>query len=255
MPKRPPRPSQTWGTFLATHVRDLVAIDFFTVPTARLRILFVLVVLAHHRRRVVHFNVTQHPTAHWTAQQIVDAFPDESAPAYLLRDRDQVYGRQFRHRVKGMGLEEVLTAPQGPWQNPFAERLIGSIRRECLNHVLVFGERHLRLILTRYFAYYHRARTHIALDKDAPDLRPIELPNVVDPLDHRAHIVPVSGATARSRSSIANSLAPRAVGSRRVPSVPARIWLTPLRRGSRMFPGESDRVLAKDSRTSRSSGR
>ena len=176
MPKRRPQPSQTWRTFLANHVRDLVSIDFFTVPTARLRVLFVLVVLAHHRRRVVHFNVTEHPTAAWTAQQIVNAFPDEAAPAYLLRDRDQVYGQPFRHRVKGMGIEEVLTAPHSPWQNPFAERLIGSIRRECLNHVLVLGERHLRRILTRYFAYYHQARTHLALDKDAPDLRPIERP-------------------------------------------------------------------------------
>ena len=169
MPKRRPHPSQTWRTFLANHVRDLVSIDFFTVPTARLRVLFVLVVLAHHRRRVVHFNVTEHPTAVWTAQQIVNAFPDDSAPSYLLRDRDQVYGQQFRHRVKGMQIEEVLTAPHSPWQNPFAERLIGSIRRECLNHVLVLGERHLRRILTRYFAYYHQARTHLALDKDAPD--------------------------------------------------------------------------------------
>jgi transposase InsO family protein len=176
LPKRRPPPSQTWRTFLANHVRDLVSLDFFTVPTARLRVLFVLVVLAHHRRRVVHFNVTEHPTAVWTAQQLVDAFPDESAPAYLLRDRDRVYGQPFRRRVKGMGIGEVLTAPHSPWQNPFAERLIGSIRRECLNHVLVLGERHLRRILTRYLSYYHQARTHLALDKDAPDLRPIELP-------------------------------------------------------------------------------
>jgi hypothetical protein len=176
MPKRRPESSQTWRTFLANHVPALVSIDFFTVPTARLRVPFVLVVLAHHRRRVVHFNVAEHPTAAWTAQQIVDAFPDESAPAYLLRDRDQVYGRQFRHRVKDMAIEEVLTAPQSPWQNPFAERLIGSIRRECLNHVLVLGERHLHRILTRYFSYYHQSRTHLALDKDAPDLRPIALP-------------------------------------------------------------------------------
>jgi putative transposase len=176
IPKRRSPPSQTWRTFLANHARDLVALDFFTVPTARLRVLFVLVVLAHHRRRVVHFNVTEHPTAAWIAQQIVDAFPDESAPAYLLRDRDRVYGQQFRHRLKGIGIDEVLTAPQSPWQNPFAERLIGSIRRECLNHVLVLGDRHLRRILTRYLAYYHQARTHLALDKDAPDLRPIELP-------------------------------------------------------------------------------
>ena len=176
LPQRRSPPSQTWRTFLDNHVRDLVSLDFFTVPTARLRILFVLVVLAHDRRRVIHFNVTEHPTAHWTVQQIVDAFPDDSAPSYLLRDRDQVYGQEFRHRVKGMGIEEVLTAPQSPWQNPFAERLIGSIRRECLNHVLVLGERHLRRILARYFSYYHRARTHLALDKNAPDLRLIEPP-------------------------------------------------------------------------------
>jgi len=139
-----------------------------------LRVLFVLVVLAHHRRRVVHFNVTELPTARWTAQQIVDAFPNDSAPSYLLRDRDHVYGDQFRHRVKGMQIEEVITAPHSPWQNPFVERLIGSIRRECLNHVLVLGERHLRRILARYFEYYHRARTHLSLDKDTPDGRPIE---------------------------------------------------------------------------------
>jgi len=174
MPKSRPRPSQTWRTFLANHIADLVSIDFFTVPTARLRVLFVLVILAHHRRRVVHF--TEHPTATWTAQQIVDAFSDDSAPGYLLRDRDQVFGEQFRHRLKGMGIAEVLTAPQSPWQNPFVERLIGSIRRECLNHVLVLGERHLRRILTRYLAYYHQARTHLALDKDAPDIRLIALP-------------------------------------------------------------------------------
>jgi putative transposase len=129
MPKRRPEPSQSWRTFLANHARDLVSIDFFTVPTARLRILFVLVVLAHHRRHVIHFNITHHPTAAWTAQQNVDAFPDDSAPSYLLRDRDQLYGEQFRHRVKGMQIDEVLTAPHSPWQNPFAERVIGSIRR------------------------------------------------------------------------------------------------------------------------------
>src|SRR5213078_996762 len=176
LPKRRSPPSQTWRTFLTNHVRDLVSIDFFTVPTARLRVLFVLVVLAHHRRRVVHFNVTEHPTAAWTAQQIVDPFPDDSAPSYLLRDRDQIYGEQFRHRVKGMRIEEVLTAPHSPWQNPFAERLIGSIRRECLDHVLVLGESHLRRIRARYFSYYHRARTHLSLDKDAPGVRPVELP-------------------------------------------------------------------------------
>jgi putative transposase len=176
MPKSRPHPSQTWRTFLANHIGDLVAIDFFTVPTVRLRVLFVFVVLAHHRRQVIQFNVTEHPTAAWTVQQLVDAFPDESAPTYLLRDRDRVYGQPFRHRVKGMGIEEILAAPQSPWQNPFVERFIGSIRRECLNHVLVLGERHLRRILIRYLAYYHQARTHLPLDKDAPDIRPIALP-------------------------------------------------------------------------------
>src|SRR6266446_3006590 len=174
MPKRPTPPSQPWRAFLTNHVRDLVALDFFTVPTVRLRVLFVLVVLAHHRRRVLHFNVTEHPTAAWTAQQIVDAVPDDSAPSYLLRDRASIYGPAFRNRVKGMGISEVQTAPHSPWQNPCAERLIGSIRRECLDHVVVLGEQHLRRTLARYFAYYHRARTHLSLDKDAPDGRPIE---------------------------------------------------------------------------------
>jgi transposase InsO family protein len=172
MPKRRTPPVQTWRTFLTNHLRDLVALDFFTVPTVRLRVLFILVLLAHQRRRVLH--VTEHPTAAWTAQQVVDAFPDDSAPSYLLRDRDSIYGHAFRKRGKGMGISEVPTAPHSPWQNPFAERLIGSIRRECLDHVVVLGERHLRRTLTRYFAYYHRARTHLSLDKDAPNGRPIE---------------------------------------------------------------------------------
>jgi putative transposase len=117
MPKRRTLPSQTWRTFLTNHLRDLVALDSFTVPTARLRVLFILVVLAHHRRRVLHFNVTEHPTAAWTAQQVVDAFPDDFTPSYLLRDRDSIYGHAFRQRLKGMGVGEVLTAPHSPWQN------------------------------------------------------------------------------------------------------------------------------------------
>ena len=156
----------------------MVSLDFFTVPTASLRVFFVLVVLAHQRRRVVHFNVTEHPTAAWTAQQLVDTFPDDTAPSYLLRDRDHVYSHAFRHRVTGMGILEVLTAAHSPWQNPFVERLIGSVRRECLNHVVILSERHLRRILTAYFAYYHRARTHLSLDKDAPAGRAIERPEM-----------------------------------------------------------------------------
>jgi len=183
--KRRSPPSQTWRTFLTNHVRDLVSVDFFTVPTARRRVLFVFVVLAHDRRRVLHFNVTGHPTAAWTTQQIVEAFPDDSAPSYLLRDRDSVYGHVFRQRLKGRAVGEVLTAPHSPWQNPFAERLIGSIRRECLNHVVVLGEQHLRRTLARYFAYYHGARTHLSLEKDAPHGRPIEQPEL-------GRVIPIS---------------------------------------------------------------
>ena len=175
IPKRRTPPSQTWRTFLTNHVRDLVSIDFFTVPTAHLRVLFVLVVLASHRRRVVHFNATEHPSAAWTAQQIVEAFPDDTAPAYLLRDRDTIYGHAFRHRVKGMQIREILTAPRSPWQNPFAERLIGSVRRECLDHVLVLSERHLRRILAQRGALLRvrSPRAHSPpLDQDAPDVRP-----------------------------------------------------------------------------------
>jgi putative transposase len=181
--RRRPPPSQTWRTFLTNHVRDLVSIDFFTVPTAQLRVLFVLVVLAHHRRRVLHFNVTEHPTAAWTAQQIVDTFPADTAPSYLLRDRDAIYGDAFRQRVKGMQIREVLTAARSPWQNPFAERLIGSIRRD-FDHVIVLSERHLRHVLTGYFGYYHRTRTHLSLTKDAPEryfhvmLAPRDLPAI-----------------------------------------------------------------------------
>ncbi|MCP3883736.1 MAG: transposase family protein, partial [Sulfitobacter sp.] len=132
-------PSQTWRTFLDNHAKDLVSIDFFTVPTATFRILYVLLVLRHERRQVVHFNITEHPTAQWTAQQIVEAFPFDTAPRYLLRDRDNIYGERFRRRVRSLGADEVRTAPRSPWQNPYVERLIGSIRRECLNHLIVFN--------------------------------------------------------------------------------------------------------------------
>ena len=138
------------------------------------KVLFVLVVLAHHRRRVVHFNVTEHPTARWTAQQIIEAFPWDTAPKYLLRDRDAIYGSAFQKRVQSMGIEEVLTAPRSPWQNPYVERIIGSIRRDCLDHVVVLNERHLKRILTSYFTYYHRWRTHLSLEMDSPDSRSVQ---------------------------------------------------------------------------------
>ena len=140
-------PSHTWRSFLDNHVNDLVSLDFFTLPTATFRVLFVFIVLRHDRRRIVHFNVTEHPSAEWTAQQRVNAFPWDTAPRYLVRDRDQTYGAYFDSRVDGLGMEQVLTAPRSPWQNPFVERMIGSIQRECLDHVVVLDEQHLRRIL------------------------------------------------------------------------------------------------------------
>jgi putative transposase len=176
MPRRPKPPSQTWRTFLQNHVADLVSVDFFVVPTATFRVLYVFVVLLHHRRQVVHFNVTGSPTAAWTAQQIVEAFPDEEAPRYLLRDRDSIYGGEFRRRVQDIGIAEVLAAAHSPWQNPFAERLIRTIRRELLDHVIVLNAGHLRRRLRSYLSYYHVSRTHLALEKDAPEPRAVEPP-------------------------------------------------------------------------------
>ncbi len=169
-------PSQTWRTFLENHATELVSVDFFIVPTATFRILYVFVILHHERRAIVHFNVTEHPTAQWTAQQLVEAFPFDSAPRYLLRDRDSIYGGRFRNRVKSLGIDEVLTAPRSPWQNPYVERIIGSIRRECMNHVIIINERLLRRQLKSYAIYYHEARTHLSLDKQSPVPRSIEPP-------------------------------------------------------------------------------
>ena len=166
---RPTKPSSpTWKSFLENHVMDLVSIGFFTVPTVRFRVLFVFLVLCHDRRRVIHFNVTEHPTAQWTAQQIVEAFPWDEAPKYLLRDRDKIYGKVFQNMIKNMGIEEVLISPRSLWQNPYVERCIGSIRRDCLDYVIVLNEKHLKRILANYFNYYHRWRTHLTLEMDCP---------------------------------------------------------------------------------------
>ncbi len=170
-------PSPSWRAFLNNHVKDLVSIDFFTVPTVTFRVLFVFVVLAHDRRRVVHFNVTESPGAKWTAQQIVEAFPWDTAPRYLLRDRDGIYGHEFTSRVDHMGIKEVKAAPRSPWQSPYAERLIGTLRRDCVDHVVVFNENHLRRLLRCYLTYYHRCRTHLSLEKDSPEPRTVESPD------------------------------------------------------------------------------
>ena len=169
-------PSQTWRTFLDNHVKSLVSVDFFTVPTIRFQILYVFLVLAHERRRVIHFAVTAHPTAEWTAQQLREAFPWDSAPRYLLRDRDRIFGHDFVEQVKAMGIKQVLSAPRSPWQRAYVERVIGTIRRECLDHLIVFNEASLSRHVQAFIGCYHRTRTHLALDKDSPDPRTIQPP-------------------------------------------------------------------------------
>jgi putative transposase len=167
-------PSQTWHTFLRNQAKDIVAADFIVIPTAFFQVLFVFVILSHDRRRPVHFAITEHPTAEWTARQLLEAFPWNSAPRYLLRDRDGSYGEKFGEAANWLDIREVLTAPQSPWQNAYVERLIGSIRRECLDHVIVLSEAGLRRVLKSYFDYYERSRTHLSLGKDAPISRPIQ---------------------------------------------------------------------------------
>src|SRR5260221_5934628 len=178
MVKRLKLSSPSWQSCLDNHVRDLVSIDFFTVPTATFRVLFGFVVLAHDRRRVLHVGVTEQPSAEWTARQLVDTFPYETAPRYLVRDRDRVSGLHFRTTMKSMGIAEVITAARSPWQNPFAERWIGSLRRECLDHLIVLDEDHLRRILRSYVHYYNASRTHLSLAKDAPDPRSVQFRNM-----------------------------------------------------------------------------
>ena len=177
MPRQRRPPSQVWRTFLKNHAQDLIALDFFTVPTATFRVLFVLVVLSHGRRRLRHFNITEHPTAEWTARQLIEACGPEDSPRYLIRDRDQVYGERFSRQAKMLDIRQTVIAPRSPWQNAYAERVIGSIRRECLDHIVVIGERHLRGILSSYVDYYNETRTHLALAKDAPEPRSAQGPS------------------------------------------------------------------------------
>ena len=175
MVRRRQPPSQTWRTFLGNHIGQVMAADFFVVPTATCRLLFVLVILAHERRRVVHVAVTDHPTAAWTAQQLREAFPWDRAPRYLIRDRDHAFDG-WTETAKTMGIDELLTAPRSPWQNAYAERFIGSARRECLDHVIVFSAPGLQRLMKLYCAYYEQSRTHLSLNKDAPIPRPIAAP-------------------------------------------------------------------------------
>jgi len=176
MIRRHGKPSPTWRSFLCNEAIGIAAIDMFVVPTATFRLLFVMLILAHDRRKIVRFDVAQNPTAGWLSRQVTEAFPWDTAPRFLLRDRDASYGSIFRKRVEAMGIAEVVTAPRSPWQNAYVERVIGSIRRECLDEVVIFNERHLRRVLSSYVDYYHGTRTHLSLHKDCPHSRPIQRP-------------------------------------------------------------------------------
>jgi transposase InsO family protein len=172
--KRRVPPSQGWRTFLRNHAPDIAAMDLFVVPTIGFDLLYALVIVRLDRRDLVWINVTTNPTAEWVARQITEAFPWDMAPGYMIRDRDRVYGTDVTRRLRAMGIRDKPIAPASPWQNGFAERLIGSIRRECLDHIIVLGEVHLRRILKSYARYYNETRTHLALDKDAPLSRTVK---------------------------------------------------------------------------------
>ena len=174
MARRRRPPSQGWKTFLRNHADGIAALDLFVVPTASFRLLYGLLIMEHGRRQIVWLGVAAHPTAEWIANQLTQGYGWERAPAYLIRDRDACYGQVFIRRLRSMGIRDHPISPRSPWQNGYAERLIGSIRRECLDHVVVFGERHLRHVLSCYMEYYNAARTHLSLDKDAPVQRLVQ---------------------------------------------------------------------------------
>jgi transposase InsO family protein len=174
MARRRRPPSQGWKTFLHNHADGIAAMDLFVVPTISFRLLYGLLIVGHGRRQILWFGVTAHPTAEWIANQLTEACGWEQAPRYLIRDRDRAYGEVFLRRLRSMGIRDRPTSPRSPWQNGYAERLIGSIRRECLDYVVVFGERHLRHVLKSYMNYYNETRTHLSLDKDAPLSRTVE---------------------------------------------------------------------------------
>jgi transposase InsO family protein len=179
MVKRCGPPSQGWRTFLGNHAPDIAAMDLFVVPTIDFKLLYGLVVVRLDRRELVWISVTTHPTAEWVARQITEAFPWNEAPRYMISDRDRIYGAVVTRRLRAMGIRDKPTTPASPWQNAFAERLIRSIRCECVDHIIVLGEAHLRWILKSYARYYNETRTRLALDKDAPVSRPVQRTGVV----------------------------------------------------------------------------
>jgi transposase InsO family protein len=179
MIKRRRPPSQGWSTFLHNHAPDIAAMDLLVVPTIGFKLLYALVIVRLDRRDLVWINTTTNPTAEWVARQITEAFPWNEAPRYMIRDRDHIYGAVVTRRLRAMGIRDRPTAPASPWQNGYAERLIGSIRRECLDHVIVWGEPHLRRIVRSYANYYNNMRTHRSLNKDAPISRPIQRTGII----------------------------------------------------------------------------
>ncbi len=174
MARRAGSPSPSWRTFLGNQMHGIAAVDVFVVATAAFRLRYVMVVLHLARRKIAHFDLTKQPSQDWLSRQVTEAFPWDTAQRYLLRDRDSSYEPRFHGRVRAMGMEEVITAPRSAWQTPYVERLIGSIRRECLDHIVIFNERHMRRVLTSYFDYYHRTRTHLSFATDCPDRRPVQ---------------------------------------------------------------------------------
>jgi transposase InsO family protein len=174
MVKRRAPPSQAWRTFLRNHAPDVAAMDVFVVPTIGFDLLYAFVIVRLDRRDLVWINVTANPTAEWVARQITEAFPWNEAPCYMIRDRDRIYGVVVTRRLRAMGIRDKPIPPASPWQNGFAERLIGSIRRECLDHIIVLGEAHPHRILKSYARYYNETRRHLALDKDAPLSRTVK---------------------------------------------------------------------------------
>jgi transposase InsO family protein len=179
MVRRRGSPSQGWWTFLRNHAPDIIAMDLFVVLTIGFKLLYGFVIVRLHRRDLVWINVTTNPTAEWVARQITEAFPWDGAPRYMIRDRDRIYGTVVTRRLRAMGIRDKPTSPASPWQNGFAERLIGSIRRERVDHIIVLGETHLRRVLKSYADYYNSARTHRSLNKDAPVSRPVQRTGVI----------------------------------------------------------------------------
>ncbi|MGE5497228.1 MAG: transposase [Syntrophothermus sp.] len=176
IPKRNGRTTgQRWKTFLKNHSKEIISIDFLTVPTLNFKLIHVLVVIEHNRRKIIHVNVTKHPTAEWTLQQIRNMLFHVDAPKYLIRDRDARYGSTFSNGVSNLGIKQIVTAYRSPWQNGYVERVIGSIKRECLDHVIIMNEDHLRSTLNDYVSYYNKYRTHLGINKDSPDGRPVQI--------------------------------------------------------------------------------